>query len=101
MKESKPKRLKKRIFNLWITSLLSITLVLLMVGIFGLVLINAQKLSEYVREKIGFTLVLNDDVRAIDVIDLQNQLKSNPGVKSTQYISKETAEKELTTFFIS
>ncbi len=95
MKESKPKRLKKRIFNLWFTSLLSITLVLLMIGILSLVLINAQRLSDYVREKIGFTLVLNDDVKAINIIDLQNKLKENPSIKSTQYISKETAEKEL------
>ncbi len=96
MKESKPKRLRKRIFNLWVTSLLSITLVLLMVGILGLVLINAKKLSDYVREKIGFTVVLNDDIKAIDVINLQNQLKSNPSIKSIRYIDKETAEKELT-----
>ncbi len=96
MKELKPKRLKKRIFNLWFTSLLSITLVLLMIGILGLVLINAKKLSDYVREKIGFTLVLNDDVKAIDIINLQNDLKSIPGIKSTHYIDKETAGQELT-----
>ena len=67
-----------------------------MIGILGLVLINAKKLSDYVREKIGFTLVLNDDVKAIDIINLQNHLKSIPGIKSTRYIDKETAEQELT-----
>jgi len=96
MKESKPKRLKKRIFNLWFISLVSITLVLLMIGILGMVLINAKKLSDYVREKIGFTLVLNDDIKAIEIINLKNRLKSNPGIKSFRYIDKETAAKELT-----
>lgn len=75
---------------------MSITLVLLMIGILGMVLINAKKLSEYVREKIGFTLVLNDNIKAIDVISLQNNLKLNPSIKSTRYIDKETAEMELT-----
>jgi cell division transport system permease protein len=95
MRKLKPKKLKKRIFSMWITSLLSITLVLIMIGILGLVLINAKKLSDYMLEKIGFTLVLNDNVKAIDVITLQNQLKSIDGVKSIRYINKETAEKEL------
>jgi cell division transport system permease protein len=95
MRKLKPKKLKKRIFSMWITSLLTITLVLIMIGILGLVLINAKKLSDYMLEKIGFTLVLNDDVKAIDVITLQNQLKSIDGVKSIRYISKEMAEKEL------
>ena len=67
-----------------------------MIGILGFVLINAKKLSDYVREKIGFTLVLNDDVKAIDVINLQKQLKLKPGIKSIRYIDKETAAKELT-----
>ncbi|MBN2636865.1 MAG: cell division protein FtsX [Prolixibacteraceae bacterium] len=95
MKDPKSNKLRKRIFNLWFTSLLSITLVLLMIGILGLVLINAKKLSDYVREKIGFTLVLEDNIKAIEIINLQNQLKSNPGVKSIRYIDKETAAKEL------
>ena len=81
---------------MWFTSLLSITLVLLMIGILGLVLVNAKKLSDYVREKIGFTLVLNENIKASDVVTLQNQLKSLSGIKSIRYVDKETAEKELT-----
>jgi cell division transport system permease protein len=67
-----------------------------MIGILGLVLVNAKKLSDYVREKIGFTLVLNENIKASDVVTLQNQLKSISGIKSIRYIDKETAEKELT-----
>ncbi|PIF05814.1 MAG: cell division protein FtsX [Draconibacterium sp.] len=94
-KESKPQRLKKRISNLWFTSFLSITLVLLMLGILGMVLINAGKLSNYVKEKIGFTLVLGDNMSAAQLNRLQKLLEASPGVKSTRYIDKETAGKEL------
>jgi len=96
MKDTRPKRLKKRIFNSWFTSLISITLVLIMIGMLGLLIVNASKLSEYVREKIGFTLVLNDGIKPVEVDRLQKVLNSGDVVKSTRYIDKETAAKELT-----
>lgn len=80
---------------MWFTSFLSITLVLLMLGILGMVLINAGKLSNYVKEKIGFTLVLGDNMSAAQLNRLQKLLEASPGVKSTRYIDKETAGKEL------
>ena len=96
MKDTRPNRLKKRIFNSWFTSLISITLVLVMIGMLGLLIVNASKLSEYVREKIGFTLVLNEGVKPVEVDRLQKVLSSGDVVKSTRYIDKETAAKELT-----
>lgn len=96
IKETKPKRLKKRIFNSWITSLISISLVLTMLGLLGLILVNGRQLSDYVREKIGFTLVLHDNVKPADIKKLQENLNKSNFVKSTRYIDKETASKELT-----
>lgn len=96
MKNSKPKKIKKRIFNSWITSLISISLVLIMIGTLGLIIINATKLSEYVREKIGFTLVLHDNIKEVEIDRLQKVLNAGDFVKSTRYINKETAAKELT-----
>lgn len=96
MKNSKPKKIKKRIVNSWITSLISISLVLLMIGILGLIVVNAGKLAEYVREKIGFTLVLNDNIKEVEINRLQKVLNTGEFVKSIRYIGKETAAKELT-----
>ncbi|MCF6332575.1 MAG: permease-like cell division protein FtsX [Draconibacterium sp.] len=96
MADLKPKRLKKRIFNSWITSLISISLVLLLIGMLGLILINANQLSEYVREKIGFTLVLQDNINEAEIYQVQKILNAGDYVKSTRYIDKETAAKELT-----
>lgn len=96
MKETKPKRLKKRIFNSWITSLISISLVLTMLGLLGMILVNGRQLSDYVREKIGFTLVLHDNVKPESIKKLQENLNKSSFVKSTRYIDKETASKELT-----
>jgi cell division transport system permease protein len=96
MKESKPKKLKKRILTSWITSLVSISLVLTMLGFLSIILINGRQLSDYVREKIGFTLVLRDNVKPADIKKLQEQLNTSKFVKSTRYVDKETASKELT-----
>jgi len=62
----------------------------------SLVLINARQLSEYVREKIGFTLVLRDNLKEVEIIRLQKILNASDYVKSTRFIDKETAAKELT-----
>lgn len=75
--------------------MVSISLVLIMLGTLGLILVNAGRLSEYVREKIGFTLVLQDDLKEVEIIKLQKTLSSTEYVKSTRYIDKETAAKEL------
>lgn len=92
----KPKKFKKRFFNSWITSLTSITLVLILLGMLSFILINSKKLSDYVREKIGFTLVLADDLRETEIIRLQKILSAGDFVKSVNYIDKESAAKELT-----
>ncbi|HSO86652.1 MAG TPA: permease-like cell division protein FtsX [Draconibacterium sp.] len=96
MKETKPKKIKKRIFKSWITSLISISLVLTMLGLLGIILVNGRQLSDYVREKIGFTLVLTDNVKPASIKKLQEDLNKSSFVKSTRYIDKETASKELT-----
>jgi len=96
MKETKPRKLKKRIFKSWITSLISISLVLTMLGLLGIILVNGRQLSDYVREKIGFTLVLNDNVKPANIQKLQETLNKSKFVKSTRFIDKETASKELT-----
>ena len=67
-----------------------------MLGLLGMILVNGRQLSDYVREKIGFTLVLHDKVKPENIKKLQENLNKSSFVKSTRYIDKETASKELT-----
>jgi len=69
---------------------------LLMIGMLGLIIINAKQLSEYVREKIGFTIVLHENINEVEVNRIQKILNAGDYVKSTRFIDKETAAKELT-----
>ena len=61
----------------------------------GLILINAGRLSDYVREKIGFTLILHEGLKEVETIRLQKLLNSTDYVKETRYVDKETAAREL------
>lgn len=91
MTKRKPRRLKKRIFTSYITSTVSITLVLFLLGLLALILLNAGRLTDYVRERIGFTLVLHDDLKDGDIRRLENQLNAQPFAREIKYIDKETA----------
>lgn len=77
------------------TALISITLVLFMLGLFGLIVLHAQKLSEYVRENIGFSIIMKENVREAGIVQLQKTLDATPYVKSTEYITPERAAEDL------
>jgi cell division transport system permease protein len=96
MKTPKPRKLKKRVFRSWLTTMVSISLVLLMLGALLIVLTNAGRLSDYVREQVGFTLALHDGIKETEVSQLQKAIESTDYVKSVRYIDKETAARELT-----
>ena len=79
------------------TTIVSITLVLTMLGLLALTIFHARKLSDYVRENIGFRVYLKEDAPAEDIILLHKRLDASNFVKSSEYISPEEAAKELTT----
>lgn len=90
-----PQKLKKRIFKSYLTSTISISMVLFLIGVLGVVLLNAERLAKYVRENIGFTLVLNEEVQESEIADLLKSLKATDFVKSVEYVDKQTAAERL------
>ena len=76
-------------------SMVSIALVLFLLGVFALLMMHAQKLSNYLRENIGFEVVMNSNVKEDKILQLQKELDTMPAVKSTEYITKEEAIRRL------
>jgi cell division transport system permease protein len=68
---------------------------LFLIGILSLMVFNAKHLNDYIRENIGFTLVLDEEVRDVDLVKLQKLLSSQPEVKQAEYVDAETAAKLL------
>jgi cell division transport system permease protein len=67
-----------------------------MLGLLALTVFHARKLSDYVKENIGFRVYLKEDAPTEDIISLQHRLDGSTFVKSSQYISPEEAARELT-----
>ena len=76
-------------------SMMSIALVLFLLGMFALLMLHAQKLSNHLKENIGFEVVMNSNVKEDNILRLQKQLDAMPAVKSTEYITKEEAIRRL------
>lgn len=87
---------KRKINTSYITSVISITLVLFTLGFLGLFVLHAKSLSNYIKENIGFEIIMKDNVKEADIIQLQKQLDIHTGIKSTEYITKEEATTRLT-----
>ena len=76
-------------------SLMSIALVLFLLGVFALLMMHAQKLSNHLKENIGFEVVMNSNVKEDNILKLQKELDAMPAVKSTTYITKDEAIRRL------
>ena len=84
-------------FNMqFITSSISTTLVLLLLGMVVFFVLSANNLSTYVRENIGITVLVSDDMKEPEALNFQKALNAKTYVKESVYISKEQALKEQT-----
>ena len=86
---------KRRVAGSYLMSLMSIALVLFLLGVFALLMMHAQKLSNHLKENIGFEVVMNSNVKEDKILQLQKELDAMPAVKSTEYITKEEAIRRL------
>jgi len=80
----------------YITSIISITLVLFMLGLLGLIILHGKKLSDYVRENISVSVMLKDNIAEETMLNYMKRLEKTSYVKQADFISREQAAKELT-----
>lgn len=86
---------KRRARSSAISTVVGISLVLFMLGILTVLILNAQKLSNYVKENIQVQLFLNEDVKEADVMRMKKELDAEVFTKSTVYVSKDEAAELL------
>lgn len=95
MATAEEKAHKKQIWSSNVTSVVSISLVLFMLGLLGLILLYANALSGYVKENIGFTIYMKDEAKEVDIVQFQKFLDASDFTRSTKYVSKEDAAEYL------
>ena len=82
---------KKRVAGSYFVSTLSISLVLVVIGILVFILLNARQVSDHVKQNIGFSIIVKDDVNEAEIKKMQKILDTKPFVSSSVFISKDEA----------
>ncbi len=86
---------KRKLQSSYFTTIVSISLVLFLMGLLGLLILNSKKLSDHVKENIGFSIVMNADVKEARILELKKNLDAAEYVRYAEYITPEEAAIEL------
>ena len=89
------KIMKRRLANAYLSSVISISLVLLLVGVASMLLVNAKSVSDYFKENMQVSVLLKDSVSEEKARSFAEQLQQKAYIKTTTYISKEQGQMEL------
>ena len=72
---------KKRIAGSYFVSTLSISLVLVVVGILVFILLNAKLVSDHVKQNIGFSIIVKDNVNEAEIKKMQKILEDKERIQ--------------------
>lgn len=95
MAEKMDKYTKRRLRSSYASVVVSISLVLFMLGMLGLLVLNARKISDHVKENFVFTVMLKPDAKELEVRQFQKSLDLKEYVLSTEYVSADEAAELL------
>lgn len=87
--------LYRRLLRSYFSSVISISLVLFMVGMAGVLIANARSVSNYFKENITVSAVLTPEADEADASALADELEKTGYVKDIRIISKEEGTEEM------
>ncbi|MCX2718230.1 cell division protein FtsX [Lentiprolixibacter aurantiacus] len=82
---------RRKLITSYFSVTLSISLVLFLLGILGLLVLNTQKLADHFKEQITVTVFLKDAAKQVEIDQLEKRLAMAEYTKSTRFVSKEEA----------
>ena len=85
----------RRLVHSYLSSIISISLVLLLVGFFALLAANAKSVSNYFKENIAISIILKGHIEEAEALQVDAKISSMSCVKETRYISKEQGTEEM------
>ena len=97
MSSSFEKHQKRRLISSYFSVILSIALVLFLLGLLGILVLNAQKVSDHFKEQVVVTIYLKDSAKQVEIKQLEKSLTMSDYIKSTEYVSKEQAAEFMKT----
>ena len=87
--------MRRRLMNAYLSSVISISLVLLLVGIASMLLVNAKGVSDYFKENMQVSVLMKQNVTDEAALEYKDDLDDARYIKSTTFISKEQGQREL------
>ena len=95
MSSADNKLMRRRLANAYLSSVISISLVLLLVGVAAMLLVNAKSVSDYFKENMQVTVMMDQDVSDEAAMEFQAALDKERFIKNTTFVSKEQGQREL------
>ncbi len=91
MSASFDKYQKRKLISSYFSVIISIALVLFLLGLLGMLVLNAKTISDNFKEQVVMTIYLSDSAKQVEVNQLEKSLVLADYVKTTKYVSKEDA----------
>ena len=85
----------RRLRSAYLSTVISISLVLLLVGVASLLIVNARSVSDYFKENMQISVMLKQNVGEKAAKDYLLDISSERYIKSAEYVSVEQGEKEM------
>ena len=91
MSKSFEKYQKRRLRSSYISVVISISLVLFLIGVLGMLILNTKKVSDYFKERAAITLFLKNGLKKDQILNLQVSIDEQEFTRGTKFVSKEEA----------
>ena len=87
--------MRRRLVSAWISTVVSLSLVLLLVGVGTLLVVNAREVGNYFKENLQINVLLKEQVTEEEALSYESKVAAIPGVRATRYISREQGKEEM------
>lgn len=87
--------MRRRLANAYLSSVISISLVLMLVGVASLLLVNAKSVSDYFKENMQVSVIMKQYVTEDAAMDFKKELEKAQYIKTSVYVSREQGEREM------
>ena len=95
MSSTDNKLMRRRLANAYLSSVISISLVLLLVGVAAMLLVNARSVSDYFKENMQVTVMMKQNVSDEDAMEFQKELDKARFIRNSVLVSKEQGMREM------
>ena len=95
MRKNENKLLRRRLVNAYLSSVVSISLVLLLVGVAAMLLVNTRSVSEFFKENLQVSVMMKQEVSDEEAAVFKNEIDSMRFVRNAELITKARGEKEM------